>query len=407
MNLEAIRWIDKNIGRPFCFLLTLHRRFCDIFRKSIAGYEKPSKILFIKLIEQGSTVLTYPALKKAIDLAGKENVYFLVFKDNRPILDILNVISSSNIIEVDSEGICKFIYSAVRALTRIRKEHIDTVIDMEFFARASAILSYLSGANKRVGLHQFSCEGPYRGNLFTHKLIYNPYLHTRVFFASLVEALNHKPPAENTPLIFKIPKIAETYPRFSPTEDEKNSLIKRIEQLKQFPLSKPAIILNPNIGDLLPIRRWPEESFIALGKMFLREFPRATIIITGTPQEKEKADKIASQIGNAVSLAGHTSLRELLTLYYIADVLVTSDSGPAHFATLTPIKAIILFGPEAPILYGEQGKNTETVYTNFVCSPCISVYNQRKSPCTNAVCLKTIKAEDIFGKIKGVLEKKI
>jgi ADP-heptose:LPS heptosyltransferase len=33
------------------------------------------------------------------------------------------------------------------------------------------------------------------------------------------------------------------------------------------------------------------------------------------------------------------TLRDLLVLYTLADVLVTNDSGPGHFSSLTPIRA--------------------------------------------------------------------
>lgn len=403
MKPGLIRWSDKNIGRLFCFFLTLHRRIFCLFKKNTPFDKKPSKILFIKLIEQGSTVLAYPALKKAQALAGKENVYFMVFKENRPILDILNEVNPPNIIEIESKTVCKFIYSALKALCKVRREKIDAVIDMEFFSRASAIISYLSGADKRVGLHRFSCEGPYRGDLFTHRLMYNPYLHTKVFFAGLVEALNHGPMPDGAPMVFKIPQVIDTPPRFSATEDERRLLVRKIEKLKGSSLKKPIIILNPNTGDLLPVRKWPEENFIRLGKMLLEDFANAAIIITGTLKEKEKADKIASKIGNSVSLAGHTTLKELLTLYNMADVLVTNDSGPAHFSSLTSVRSVIFFGPETPVLYGEAGKDKEIISADLICSPCVNVYNHRRSPCRTALCLRNITAEDVRKAVKKMI----
>ncbi|TMP94345.1 MAG: hypothetical protein E6L08_03805 [Verrucomicrobia bacterium] len=45
------------------------------------------KILFVKFAEQGTTVLGYPAIGRAIEMVGHKNVYFIVFDDNRFILD--------------------------------------------------------------------------------------------------------------------------------------------------------------------------------------------------------------------------------------------------------------------------------------------------------------------------------
>ena len=58
-------------------------------------------------------------------------------------------------------------------------------------------------------------------------------------------------------------------------------------------------------------------------------------------------------------LAGKTTLRQLLVLYTLAEVLVTNDSGPAHFATLTRIRVVMLFGPETPELFAARtSRNT-------------------------------------------------
>ncbi|PCJ13909.1 MAG: hypothetical protein COB04_15900 [Gammaproteobacteria bacterium] len=162
MNPNSIRIIDKYLGRPICFGLTIMRK---VFPARKAG--KPSSILFLKLVEQGATVLAYSALQKAIDQVGRENVYFCLFKENRPILDIMDVIPKENVIEIRMSNIFIFAIDVLKLLIRCRSEKVDTTIDMEFFSRAAAILAYLSGARTRVGLHRFKSELPYRGDLMT------------------------------------------------------------------------------------------------------------------------------------------------------------------------------------------------------------------------------------------------
>jgi len=406
MNPKTIAWIDKNIGCIICFFLTLHRQLCDLFvRKKSEKLKPPAKVLFIKLTEQGSIVLAYAALKKAADLVEKKNVYFIVFKRNRHILDILNIFSPANIIEVNSKNFFTFVVSMIRALIRMRREKIDAVVDFEFFSRASAIIAYLSGARMRVGFHRFNSELPYRGDLFSHKLIYNPYLHTKVLFVTLVEALNHNPAHDKTPVKFDIPKIDLEPAQFLPEEDEKKILIEKIEKQKNSPLKKPVIIFNPDIKDLLKIRKWPEENYVTLANLILKEFPESTIIITGTSRESQKAKALGARLKNAVSVAGMTSFRELLTLYCISDCLITSDGGPAHFSMLTPVKTVVLFGPETPILYGREGKDIEIMSTDLNCSPCINVYNHRMSPCRDNICLKKISPDEVYNRVKKFLKR--
>ncbi len=406
MNTVLIRWLDKNIGGIFCFFLTIHRKVHDVLFKPASHYKKYDKILFIKLVEQGSTVLAYPALKRAQSYVGKERLYFMVFKENRQILDILDIVLPDHVIEIDSGSILRLGCTVIRALVKIHREKIGAVVDMEFFSRGTAVLAYLTGAPKRVGLHAFDFNGSYRGDLFTHRLLYNPYLHTRIMFLSLLEALRHNPPRQNIPMAFDVPRDDEEEPYFTPTREEIESLRAKVEKLTGSSMSRPIVVLNPNRGDLIPARRWPEKNFVRLGRMINERYPTSTVVVTGTLAERKHAESIASNVKRGVSLAGHTSLRELLTLYSISDVLVTNDSGPAHFSALTPIKSVILFGPETPLLYRPLGKNRSVISSKVICSPCVNVYNQKREACTAGRCMSNISAEEVFKEIRLYLGEK-
>ena len=56
------------------------------------------------------------------------------------------------------------------------------------FTRFTAMIGYLSGAATRVGFHRFHQEGLYTGDLFTHRVQYNPHLHTWQSLTVLVNA---------------------------------------------------------------------------------------------------------------------------------------------------------------------------------------------------------------------------
>src|SRR5205085_11767447 len=96
------------------------------------------------------------------------------------------------------------------------------------------------------------------------------------------------------------------------------------------------------------------------------------------------------------SLAGQTTLRQVLVLYSLADVLVTNDSGPAHFASLTPADVVVLFGPETPRLFAPVSPRTHPLWAGLACSPCINAYNDRQTACTDNVCMQRISVEQVF-----------
>jgi ADP-heptose:LPS heptosyltransferase len=402
MRQNTIRFLDYWIGQPVCWLLTRHR---DIFESKSKEQNPPRRILFIKLIEQGATVLANSAIDRAIQLVGRENVFFCVFAENKFILEVMGKIPNQNIISLDLSHPWRLGFEIFRLLRAARQLEIDTVIDLEFFARGSAILSYLTRASRRVGLHRFTCEYPYRGDLMTHRVHYNPYLHTAKTYRLLVEALQLN--EEDLPLA-KLPQtVLETStPYFSPSFEEKNRLKESVFQIARREINGPIVILNPNAGDLMPLRRWPSDRFIALGRRLLAEHSDVTVALTGGPIEEAAVTAISKELGTerVVNLAGKTTLREVMVLYTLADILVTNDSGPAHFASMTGIDVIVLFGPETPKLFGPLGPRIHALSAELSCSPCVNVLNHRNSPCTNNVCMQLIEVRTVYEKVEERLK---
>ncbi|MBN1344962.1 MAG: glycosyltransferase family 9 protein [Phycisphaerae bacterium] len=406
MHPRTVRRIDGWLGRPICALLSGWCRF-----KRALGLARPDgeprKILFVKLIEMGSTVLAHRAFAAAARKVGRENVYLAVFQANRPIADIMALVPPENVISVRDASPLVLFVDMLRAFRRIRALGIDTAIDMEGFARASAIFSVLSGARRRVGLHRFTSEGPYRGRLMTHEVAYNFYLHTSVGFLSLVEALD-RPPGESPMLKQPMPTPDDYPPPFAPEPSELQSVQQRLNDLAGREIRRPIVILNPNASDLLPLRRWPTERFIELGKRLLDQRQDLTIVITGAPGEQAAAEEIARAIhpDRAICMAGRTTLRELLVLYNLVDVLVTNDSGPAHFAALTDVHVICLFGPETPVLYAPLTPRSDSVTAGLACSPCVNVFNHRDSPCGDNKCMQAIAVDDVLPLVLRILDKR-
>ena len=144
-------------------------------------------MLFLKFIEQGATVLAQDAIRLAVRKVGRDNVFFCVFESNRAILDVLETVPAQNILSIRDRALAPFLADFLRAAWYVRSHRIDSVIDMEFFSRASAIFAFLSGAANRVGLHRFTGELPYRGDLMTHRVQYLPHLHISVQYLILVD----------------------------------------------------------------------------------------------------------------------------------------------------------------------------------------------------------------------------
>lgn len=405
MNVAMMRRADRLLGVPACFALSLMRKLWD---RRPPDHARPKSYLFIKLAEQGSTVLAYPALKTAIDRVGAENVYFLVFEENRPILDAMEVIPAENVIVIRAQGIFRTVFAAMRAIFEMRGKNLDAAIDLEFFARSSAALAYLSGARWRAGFHSHGGEASYRGDLMTHRLSFNAYLHTSQTFQSLVEALDF--PGEQFPTFpLHPPRVGEWLPRFqsTPRELEEVRSILKAESGTSEPA--PLVLLNANASDLLPLRRWESGRYVELARRALAMYPDLRIAFTGAPEEAEPVEKLVKQVMSerCFSLAGKTTLRQLLVTYCLADVLVTNDSGPAHFATLTPIDVITLFGPETPTLFAAPTPRNHVLWAGIACSPCVNAFNDRQTSCKDNRCMQLISVDQVVAMLREILERRL
>jgi ADP-heptose:LPS heptosyltransferase len=401
VGIATLQHTDRWIGIPLCFFLTLFRK---IVEPRPPAARQPAKILFIKFAEQGSTVLAYPAIRRAIELVGRENVYFVVFEDNRFILDAMEVIPEENLITIPTQSPFALACGALRAILRARKIGIDSAVDMEFFTRFSALLTFLTGARSRVGFHTFFGDGPYRGDLMTHRLLYNSHLHTSQIFETMVEALTRDP--DPLPTFELKPSAEQVYPTFRVRPGESAEVEELLQRENPRLGSAPLILLNPNASDLLPLRLWPAIRYVELARRLLDRFPDLFIGFTGAPAESTAINGLAHDVGSSrvLALAGKTSLRQLLILYARSEVLVTNDSGPAHFASMTPIHVVTLFGPETPALFAARSPNASVLWAGIACSPCVNAFNNRQSVCRDNLCMQAISVEQVFAKVSAIYE---
>mgnify|MGYP000426206217 CR=1 FL=1 len=409
ISVNTMRAIDHWVGVPLCAvaspLVALMDGVKNIFG---SGPEAPKKLLFIELSEMGSAILVDPAMRNA-QARGAE-LFFLIFKSNRASLTLLNTVKPENIFTIDSSSLGGLIKDTLRFLIIARRHRIDTVIDLELFSRFTALLTGLCGARCRVGYHIFHGEGLWRGCMLTRKVHYNPHMHITKNFLSLIHAAF----ARQIEVPFSKIQISDSEVRLeqaviNPVVLEK--VRERIEKLAkesgiEYAHGKNRLILiNPNASDLLPQRRWAQQRFSELIQGIHQQYPSDLILITGSPAEFSYVEKVrvVANIKNALNFAGQVSFTELPPLYTLSDVMVTNDSGPGHFSAVTPLRTVVLFGPETPALYGSIG-NSIPITANLACSPCVSAANHRKTPCQDNVCMQAITVAQVLDKVSIQLQ---
>ncbi|MDO8694828.1 MAG: glycosyltransferase family 9 protein [Sheuella sp.] len=401
LSVDAMRTIDRVVGVPLCALFSPFVALSDKIKSLWGGKDHtPKKLLFIELSEMGSAILVDPAMRQA-QSRGAE-IFFLIFKSNQASLSLLNTVAPKNIFTIDASSLGSLIRDTIRFLIQARQHKIDCVIDLELFSRFTALLTGLCGARRRVGYHIFHGEGLWRGTMLTHRVHYNPHMHIAKNFISLVHAAF----ASKQEHPFSKINISDAEIRIAQANIDpamSNAVLDRIIKLTQaanipFQLgTQPFFLVNPNASELLVQRRWAPESFSKLIIALQNKWPDCLILITGSPAEHAYVEKVRVQAGvpNALNFAGQVSFAELPALYTLADVMVTNDSGPGHFSSVTKLRTVVLFGPETPALYGSLGKSIP-ITAQLACSPCVSAANHRKTPCTDNACMRAITVEQVL-----------
>jgi ADP-heptose:LPS heptosyltransferase len=318
---------------------------------------------------------------------------------------MLGIIPSENIISIDAHSAVSFARDSLLFPWRARRRGIDTIINMEAFVRYSSVLSYLSGARRRVGFHRFNQEGMYAGELLTHKVLYNAHIHAAHTFLDLVHAL--EAPPDQVPRV-KRPRAMDRLdvPKIETDAITAAEIWKKLRAIApDIGPTQKLVVINPNASARFPMRRLPLESFTELARRLLED-PEVFVLITGVASEGPDAQSICSNVGSprALDLTGRTTMRELLHVFDLAHVLVTNDSGPAHFAALTKIHVVVFYGPEIPERYRPLATSSDVVHTGFTCSPCIGPHNQRLSPCNDNVCLKSVNVAQVATLVRSRLE---
>ncbi len=405
MKVRFTQLVDYWIGVPLCLLVSLWA----LVVRAVAGDRRhaPRRILFIELSEMGSAILAYSALVRAGRMVDPGQVYFLIFDKNAPSVALLDLLPRENILTIREDSFTNFARSAWTTLRQIRRLGIDTVIDLELFSRFTALMSFATGATTRVGYDNWTSEGLFRGRLLTHRVLYNHHQHMALNFLALVLAL--EAPADQVPLLKRdVRRELLPLPRRRSADADRDRLFAQL--VGEYPTLRretPLVIVNPDPGPLLPIRGWPIDRYAELVRRVLAAEPRAVGVVIGLAESRPIAERILAVVGRerCIDFTGKTaSLADLVTLLELGRVLVTNDSGPAHFASLTDIRTFVLFGPETPALYAPLGEQVTSISAYLACSPCLAATNHRHTPCTDNQCMQAITVEHVLGEVMRALQ---
>jgi len=407
MKLETQRFIDRWVGQLLCGVVSAWVRFAGFFGTPACIGAAPKNILVILLSEMGSIVLAGPMFAAMRRQYPGAKIHILQLKKNQEVSKLLQLTSPECMHSLDDSSGASLVRDILAISLKMRRMGLDAVIDCELFSRVSALLSFSTGAPVRVGFTPHTQEGLYRGSFINHAIPYNPYQHISKQFLSLVDALNSagSTPRNKAAPIRSLPVETELSVVFA--QGELAAYRAKLAADHPTTASRKLVLVYAG-GGILPERAWPATHYARVAQGLCAQGYAVGLI--GLKDDAQLAKDLMALIRQeaCIDLTGYTkSIRELLMLFHAAQLLITNDGGPGHFATLTPIQTMVFFGPETGKLYGPLGNRNQILESGIACSPCLSAYNHRLTFCDgDNQCLKRIAPDPVLADALGYLQAK-
>lgn len=209
---------------------------------------------------------------------------------------------------------------------------------------SAALMGYATDAKARIG---YKKEG--RNMLLTHAFVKPKNLHRSEEYARLLELFTGK---------------------------EKKPPDVRLKH--SFPKQDHLVI---NINSEASSRRLTVPKAVEVISA-VRKTCNRKIYLIGGPDEKEFVEAVVAAVENKAgieSLAGKTSLKDLAQTLASAELVLTTDSGPAHLANALGTQTVVLFG---------AGNENNTAPYNKEFLQALRLGKLSCEPCTKNVCVQ-------------------
>lgn len=375
---RLFRFLDRYIGIPLCFILSL---FDKIFHRLSTVDCQLSPILVIKISAIGDTVLLVPSLRALRGAYPQARIAMVATSINRIIVEDCPYVDEIFLLDVDK--FLKNPWRLLRFIIRLREQKFELALDFDQWQRASSLIAYLSGANQRGG---FITPGQHKHYLFTKSTLRSNKRHEVESFLDVIRDLGIK--VRNKSLELWI-------------GDKERASIGHLLRKNGVNGGDVIIGIHPGRGSHGYPRQWSEKDYALVADRLVDKYG-AKVVFTGGRDDTLLVERIMSLMKEkAVNLAGKTSLRELVALIERLNLLLCVNTGPLHIACALKTPTVSIHGPDDPKKWGPWGEGHTVVRAELPCSPCS--YLGFEYGCKKHTCMDLISVEDVLAAIKGTV----
>jgi ADP-heptose:LPS heptosyltransferase len=369
MLLDLKRRLDYFVGSPLLSLLQVAARILGAVLRRSHDVDPVRTVLIVKFQGMGSLVLAKPALAALRRARPDTRVLFWGTLAMRPLAE--QMAEFDEVLVLDDRSLFRAARSALSVLWRLQRLRLDWAVDLEVYSRLSSVLVTLTCARNRTG---FALDQLRSRRAHTHLVFFNRYLPLGEAYERIIGQL--------LPDGARVDALDYGMWRFP---------------LDRLPSSPPEyFVININAGDLALERRWPRSSFRTLIDALLDLRPNAVAVLIGHGASEVSYAAGIPPRDRLLDYSGKLSLCDTIRLIKHADLVVTNDTAPLHFALSTGAKLVGLFGPTRSETYVRPGTHgAATAHVPLYCSPC--VHHWEPPPCGgDNQCMKRLPVATVL-----------
>jgi lipopolysaccharide heptosyltransferase II len=329
-----------------------------------------NKILIIKPAAIGDVLLSTPVIENLRHNFPDAEINFLTQTYCRDVVADNPYLSRVLTYDRDDSGYC--------IIKNVRKQKYDLVIDL-FCNPRTALITFLSRAEYRIGY-------PFRFRSYAYNIKVKSRSGEVHNIDFNLDALRHL----GLEIVSRQPyfEVNDIHTEFAGRCVEENGLA-----------SSEIIGINPS--GTWETKVWYPEKFVELIRLLNSQY--AFLLFWGNEKERAAAEGIKKNAGSNVYMIPEVDLKYAAALIKKCKVFISNDTGPMHIAWVMGVPVCGIYGPTNSKLQGPLGDNSVVIENeSLTCLGC-NLMHIKDCPYGH-VCMRDLRAEEVFKKVKGLLK---
>jgi len=326
--------------------------------------------LIIRLSSLGDIIHTLPAFSALRKNFPDAKISWVVEDKGKEILDFVPGVDKIIVAHTEGWRLNKIkFWSEISHLKKELKNENQIALDFQGLVK-SGFLTFLSGAQRRVGFHRKNLREPLAALFYTERLEEIP---------ETIHVIS-----KNLKLLTKIGLHEEKYEFPLALPDELSEAVKA--KLRKIGCDEQKKLILFNLGAAWETKRWFPEKWVELIEM-MKKKDFFSILLWGNEEEKALAVKVHEK--TRVPLSPSFSLKEVMALVKESSLLISGDTFALQVACALFRPVVGIFGPSNPRRNGPFGSHDKVAFHEIECSYCY------KRSCPSLECLKKITPQEV------------